>query len=567
MSRDQPLKILCAWWGNTDGLRARYERIIAAAPESLDVTSVCISPPGPDAKIAWPDLDRRYRRRDRVLMGLYDQVRQAARDRDVLLHYSSWNLHPEFLQSLPTFNAYCAWDDPESSAKLTRPIAPACDAAFYGNVASLSQYQSWGCPRVAHLPIFVDPGSVPPRSDEACMPGQARDNDIILCCGKTRWRKQRIETLCAAFPQAKLFGRGWGNGFIPQEELENLYRRTKIGWNIHNSTGPINERLFALAAWGIMPLCDNRTGLAELFELDKEAVGFDTIPQAIDLTRYYLEHDDERAAIAAAAYRRYWRDYDATANWRRIERHLRAWLADPHWRAARQPAKVSAATTAAAARADTGRWSRKLVTSYQRIRFGRADRDLDERFYAGQDVPYDAHGKVSTAAAAQGRVPVGDMNDPNHRLALAWALTGLIGLVGDAQRIVALGPGAEDFARLASRQPGRQVRLAREGDNPPDEGSFDMRVGMDVGAKTLAHLVPQCAGKPVILVHRPPNGPSKASTRAFAEAVGTVMDDVRLFCLTDPMVPWLTPLEGPAAVSPVIVVAHPRATGVAEKQA
>ncbi len=551
MSHDRPLKVLFAWWGNTDALRARYERIVAAAPPSLDITMARISLPDPDAKVPWPDLDRRYHRNDRQLLKLYEQVRAAADDRDVLLHYNSWNLHPEFLRSLPTFNAYCAWDDPESSEKLTQPIAPACEAAFYGNVASLPQYRSWGCPRVAHLPIFVDPGAVPPRHEQHRILNADRDNDIILCCGRTRWRQQRVHALCAAFPQARLFGRGWGTGYIPQQELEALYRRSKIGWNVHNSTGPINERLFALAAWGIMPLCDNRTGLAQLFDLDSEAVGFDTIPQAIDRTRYYLEHDDERATIAAAAYRRYWRDYDAAANWRRIENHLRAWLAEPGWRHARRP---PVPTTSLKTASFAGRWGRKIITRYERLRFGLASRDLDERFYVGPDVPYDPRGKVTSAAAARGRAPVGRIDDADHRLTLVWAL---VSMIGDARRVIALGPGSDDLVRLAERQPGRRVAVVDDAAQISSADTADVLVVTDATAALADRL--SDARPPVtriVLVHHPPAGPSTKATREFAKTVTRIGDDLRLFFLADPLVPWLTALEGPAAVCPVIASVH-----------
>ena len=92
-----------------------------------------------------------------------------------------------------------------------------------------------------------------------------------------------------------------------------LLQRTKIGINIHNSTGPINLRTYYLPANGVMQICDNKSYLGKVFELNKEVVGFDTIDEAIELCHYYLMHDDERRKIAAAGWERVLLDYNEVA--------------------------------------------------------------------------------------------------------------------------------------------------------------------------------------------------------------------------------------------------------------
>ena len=68
-----------------------------------------------------------------------------------------------------------------------------------------------------------------------------------------------------------------------------------------------------LPANGIMQLCDNKAYLGKIFELDKEVVGFETIDEAIDLTRYYLAHDEERRQIAAAGWEKATKEYNEIA--------------------------------------------------------------------------------------------------------------------------------------------------------------------------------------------------------------------------------------------------------------
>ena len=110
-----------------------------------------------------------------------------------------------------------------------------------------------------------------------------RDVEIVFFGEReSHWRRARLDALTASFPQARCHGSGWPAGRLDDAELHALYRRARIGWNVHNSTGPINRRLYALAAFGVLQICDNKTGLAEVFRLGEEALGFDTIPEVIE---------------------------------------------------------------------------------------------------------------------------------------------------------------------------------------------------------------------------------------------------------------------------------------------
>lgn len=316
------MKILFAYLGRDKAAHADFLDIAACAPATMRIKPFRLALPSRSGKLTWAELDRHWRAREPRLMRLHERLHEAAADCDVLLHYHGYNIHPEVLNHLPTFNVYSSMVDPESSDRYSAPAAPAYDAVFYGNIASGPQYGAWGCRRRAHLPIFVPPRKLPAGRQAEALVRRKRDQDIILCCGFSRWRRQRLLRLKEAFPQAGCFGAGWDAGRLSEAELLDAYARSRIGWNIHNSTGPINQRLFMLAAWGVMPLCDNRTGLGHLFKLDREAVGFDTIPEAIELTRYYLEHEDVRAAVARRAGERFRRDFAPAVLWERIRRQL-----------------------------------------------------------------------------------------------------------------------------------------------------------------------------------------------------------------------------------------------------
>jgi hypothetical protein len=96
------------------------------------------------------------------------------------------------------------------------------------------------------------------------------------------------------------------------------YRKAQIGWNIHNSSGPINFRTYELAAYGVMQICDNKSNLPYIYELGREVVGFDSIEDCVALTEYYLAHATEQREIALAAWKRWRRTYTPDQVWYRL---------------------------------------------------------------------------------------------------------------------------------------------------------------------------------------------------------------------------------------------------------
>jgi hypothetical protein len=467
------MRILLGHVVHSPGTAEWYGDIAATAPEGFDVRTFCVTldPPGP--RLSWRELDSRWRRRDKVLMDLYARLQEAASDCDVFLLYNGVNVHPGFLERLTTVNVYSCFDDPESSADQSAPVAAAFDAVFYGNVASRFQYEGWGCKKLAWLPIFTAPGDVPSQEEGERLLSGERAVDISLVCDNNVYRTHRLNALARSFPQAKCFGRGWKDGTIGDQALHELYRSTKIGWNVHNSTGPINRRLFALPAFGVLQICDNRTGLGMIFELGKEVVGFDTIPEAIALTRHYLEHDVERREIVAHGWRRYWKEYHARAIWQRIGEQLDIWMAEEGGKERKSQSGLHSKRPPAVTLAPWDRIPRGLVR-----RFSAAGRQLlpdrepddppwvprkvDERVCLEEPVPaYVENPGMEGVNMARERLAVGEPFEWPNMLALNWAVTSLI---RDAKKIVEIGSGTGPFAWFASVAPDRAIHCFENDD-------------------------------------------------------------------------------------------------------
>ena len=303
-------------YGNVQELNLAYIRQLNEA--GFDVEGFCLTldPPGPC--LTFESLDRRWRFGERKLLSMYERLEQALEGKQVFLNGPGINLHPEFVAQLPVFTVFQCFDDPENSPNLSRPVAAAYDLCLVGNIAEVDTYRSWGVKSAAWSPMGLQPTIYDPAlTYEKILSGE-RDLDLFMMCDRlSPWRKDRLDKLAQAFPQAHFYGRGWPRGYLPNDQELKLLHRAKIGPNLHNSTGPINYRTFYLPANGVMQICDNKSHLGKIYELGKEAVGFDSMEECIDLCRYYLHHDEERRLIAANGWKRAVTDYTATSVFKR----------------------------------------------------------------------------------------------------------------------------------------------------------------------------------------------------------------------------------------------------------
>lgn len=326
-------RYLWAYSATDERRRSWNERFARRCRErGYDVTTFCVTPPSVSSGwLPFPELHRRWREGDRELLDLYWRLDRALEDRDVFVLFNGAHIHPEFATSIDAITVYHCADDPESTEILSKPAAPAFDISLVANVACVDMYRSWGV-RSAH---FLPLGSQVFSEDVADLtPRRVREDPrpvpLFLACERVSSRRhERLDALEDAFPEATFVGRGWPNAYLPWNELWVTYRRTQIGWNIHNSVGPVNFRTYDLPAFGVLQICDNRERLGELYQLGQEVVGFDTIDECIEKTRYYIRHTDEQRAIAAAGRERWERDYTPDAVWDRLVRIVEEHVDEP----------------------------------------------------------------------------------------------------------------------------------------------------------------------------------------------------------------------------------------------
>ena len=101
-------------------------------------------------------------------------------------------------------------------------------------------------------------------------------------------------------------GQAWGL------QMYQVLHDSKMTLNHHidiAETYANNLRLFEATGVGAMLITDWKVNLHEMFELGKEVVAYRSPEECLGLVKYYLEHDDEREAIARAGHERTLREH------------------------------------------------------------------------------------------------------------------------------------------------------------------------------------------------------------------------------------------------------------------
>lgn len=226
-------------------------------------------------------------------------------------------------------------DDPEGAEETSRYYVKNFHYAFCGGIffdetkRIEDKYKEWGARKSKFIPL----GACPVKYKAHLEGYSKRDVEVVYVGGAYLKKILRIFKLKKHFGlRMQLYGRDWNysgrnilkfciarlvKGYfkipeiseLPADQLVDLYQRAKIGFNMHMSFGPSNQRLYELPMNGVMQICDCEHGLNEIYEIGKEVVVYRTIDEAIEKIKYYLEHDEERKRIAEAGYNRAKNDY------------------------------------------------------------------------------------------------------------------------------------------------------------------------------------------------------------------------------------------------------------------
>jgi spore maturation protein CgeB len=135
-----------------------------------------------------------------------------------------------------------------------------------------------------------------------------------------------IDRLRAAGLKVLVRGSGWPEGRATQDEMIAIFNQSRINlnfaaaakevnWFKHRILGrrrppkQIKGRNFEIPGCGGFMLTDHADNLEDYYVPGKEIALFTSEDDLVEKTKYYLDHESERAGIAEAGYRRTLREH------------------------------------------------------------------------------------------------------------------------------------------------------------------------------------------------------------------------------------------------------------------
>jgi len=280
-------------------------------------------------------LDDLYYAGDPGLKRMYSDFEAAIRqsNADAVVVDNCAPYHPEYLRTLPTYKVLRTSDGPVCAYDRDFAYVHAYDHVVYHSPAYSRELDMpeklhyLGAQQIDFWPLGVFEAMYEIGATEEDLFRRERDIDVLFI-GALHLNKMPLlakvkKALGSSF---RLFGLaglkrnlyfnmkygapGWVRT-VNFDEYVPLYRRAKIGINVHNrgdyTVG--SYRLFDLPANGVMQISDGGRHLDAFFSVDKEIIGYQDADELIEKVRYYLAHDDERVDIARRGYRRVMADH------------------------------------------------------------------------------------------------------------------------------------------------------------------------------------------------------------------------------------------------------------------
>jgi hypothetical protein len=282
-------------------------------------------------------LDNLYYEREPGLMKMYEDINALIADSgaQAMIVDNGFPYHPEFLRTLPIFKVLRTSDGPVAAYDRDFAYVHAYDQILHHSPAysrdldmnSKLRYVGAKDARL-WLHCLFDRMFDQTKTEQTILAGE-RDIDVLFVGAPFPNKMPLLARVKKAFGKRAMI-RGISNpkwniyynvkfgmpGWIRPiafEEYVPLYHRTKIGFNVHNRGDYTigGYRLFELPGNGVMQISDGGPYLDTYFEVGTEIVRHTGADDLIDKIRYYLDHEEERKAIALAGYRRVMRDHRA----------------------------------------------------------------------------------------------------------------------------------------------------------------------------------------------------------------------------------------------------------------
>lgn len=190
----------------------------------------------------------------------------------------------------------------------------------------------WSVPKYKELGInpILSQWAAQPYSDNIgpLGDGERYDYDVSFVGGYNRYRGWFIDRLAKLGIKVECFGAGWSNGRISFEEMEQIFRRSKINLNISNSVGQdtafvldslrnvlkyfrhpknaeqIKARNFEIPLAGGFQLTNFVLGLERYLVIGEEVAVYTSVEECANQVKYFLENEELRQRIIERSHQR-----------------------------------------------------------------------------------------------------------------------------------------------------------------------------------------------------------------------------------------------------------------------
>jgi spore maturation protein CgeB len=280
-------------------------------------------------------LDNLWFAKDPRLMKMYDALERLIGDEgaDVLVVDNANPYHPEYLLSLGVHKILRTSDGPAVAYERDFSYVHAFDQVLYHSPAyspdlTMAEKLAYvGAKRADFWPLALFDAGWDANVTEEELLSDRRDIDISFVGALHRDKMPLLAKVKKAFGRrcrlhgvaplkknlyfnAKFRAPGWVTP-IRFEDYIPLYRRTKVGFNVHirgdYTVGGF--RLFELPANGVMQISDGGPYLDDFYARGSEIESYGNADELISKIDHFLTHEDERRAYVRAAFRRTRRDH------------------------------------------------------------------------------------------------------------------------------------------------------------------------------------------------------------------------------------------------------------------
>lgn len=246
------------------------------------------------------------------LLELFAQLKKEENVPHILIaqtfsSYIDADVFSELRNLYGTFIVNIGMDDRHQYWKGTFDLIPHIDLALTAAPECVDWYLKEGCPALffaeaSDLEIFHP------------MPALPKVHDVSFVGAKYGIREDIVLALRNAGVQVTTYGGGWGNGFLPVEEVPKLFAQSKVILGV--GTIGYSKDFYALKmrdfdgpmAGSCYVTHDNKD-LDLLFNVGKEIITYKSVQDCVEKIKYLIKNNEEREQIASAGFLRAKRDH------------------------------------------------------------------------------------------------------------------------------------------------------------------------------------------------------------------------------------------------------------------